>query len=88
MSEREEVFRKIQLACAGHLEQDIIQALLHSVVVIMGVSAPSLERAEAAIDALPVELKMVLRQKWEAIRKHRERADRRNATIDELKKGL
>jgi hypothetical protein len=86
--ERDEVFRKIQAACAGHQESDVVQALLRSVVIAVGVSAPSLPRAEAVLNALPAELTPFLREKWPSLREHRAKADRRRDTIATLKKGI
>jgi hypothetical protein len=48
-----------------------MQALLGSLLVVIGVAAPDLARAEAAIDALPTELKPLLRQEWVNYRLHR-----------------
>lgn len=71
MTEREELFRDIQAALAGHSEKEVIGALLSSLVVAIGVSAEDLAHAEATVDALPRELKPLLRTGWEGFRRHR-----------------
>lgn len=71
MSERTDLFHEIQVVLAGHSEATVMQALLKSLLVIIGVSAPDLARAEALIDALPTELKPLLRQEWVNYRLHR-----------------
>lgn len=73
MSEREDLFPKIQAVLAGHSEMEVMQALLKSLLVIIGVSAPDLPRAEALINALPAELKPLLRNEWANYRQHRAR---------------
>jgi hypothetical protein len=74
MSDHEELFKAVQVALAGHSEAAVMQTLLKSLLVIIGVSAPSLARAEALIDALPAELKPILRREWLNYRAHRARA--------------
>lgn len=51
-----------------------MQVLLKSLLVIIGVSAPDLPRAEALIDALPTELKPLLQSGWVNYRLHRAKA--------------
>lgn len=67
----EDLFRDVQTVLAGHSEMAVMQVLLQSLLVVIGVGAPSLARAEAAIDALPTELKPLLRQEWVNYRLHR-----------------
>jgi len=74
MSDREELFAHIQTVLAGHSESDVLRTLLQSLLVAIGVSAPSLARAEAVIDALPAELKPILRREWQNYRAHRAKA--------------
>jgi hypothetical protein len=74
MDDQGELFHEIQLVLAGHSEAVVMQALLRSLLVVIGVSAPSLARAEALIDALPVELKPVLRKEWLNYRAHAAKA--------------
>jgi hypothetical protein len=71
MSEQPSLFHDLQVVLGGHSEASVMQALLQSLLVCIGVSAPSLARAEALIDALPTELKPKLRQEWLNYRKHR-----------------
>ena len=74
MSDRDDLFPKIQAVLAGHSEGQVMQALLASLLVVIGVSAPGLGRAEALIEALPAELIPVLRKNWVDYRKHRAKA--------------
>lgn len=67
------VFQGIQRALAGHGERDVLHGLMMSLVTAIGVTAPDLDRAEQILDALPVELKPVLRAKWAEYRQHRAR---------------
>lgn len=73
MSDQDELFSAVQAVLAGHSERTVMQALLKSLLVVIGVSAPDLARAEALIDALPAELKPLLRQEWVNYRLHRAR---------------
>ena len=79
MSETNELFRAINAACAGHSESAVLQALLNCLVTAIGVTSPGLGRAEALIDALPGELKPLLRKNWQGYRRHRARAAKRSA---------
>lgn len=74
MDDREELFRSVQATLAGHSEAAVMQVLLKSLLVIIGVSAPDLPRAEALIDALPTELKPLLQSGWVNYRLHRAKA--------------
>lgn len=69
-----DLFRQIQAVLAGQSEAAVMQALLASLLAIIGVSAPNLARAEILIDALPAELKPMLRAEWLKYRAHRARA--------------
>lgn len=71
MSDPGDLFHEIQVVLAGHSESAVMRALLQSLLVAIGVSAPDLARAEAMIDALPAELKPLLRQEWANYRLHR-----------------
>lgn len=75
MTERDELFRDIQNTLAGHSEVAVMQALLTSFVVAIGVSAESRSRAEEVINALPAELIPMLRENWAGYRKHRAKGD-------------
>jgi hypothetical protein len=70
-SDANDLFHQIQGVLAGHSEATVMQALLYSLLVVIGVSAPSVARAEALIDALPAELKPKLRREWLSYREHR-----------------
>ena len=70
----DDLFRRIQATCGGEGEAAVMQALLQSLLVVIGVSAPSLARAEALLDALPAELKPRLRAEWLNYREHRAKA--------------
>ncbi len=83
MTERDDIVRDIQQVLAGHSEVAVLQALLTSFVIALGVSAESLARGEEVIDALPTELKPMLRDGWTGFRKHRARADFA-ASVDEF----
>jgi hypothetical protein len=74
MSDSQDLFGRVQMVLAGHSEAVVLQVLLKSLVVAFGVSAPSLARAESAIDALPASLKPILRQEWMNYRAHRAKA--------------
>ena len=74
MSDSTDPFHQIQAVLAGHSEKQVMQALLQSLLVAIGVSAPDLEHAEALIDALPAELKPLLRAEWDNYRAHRAKA--------------
>jgi hypothetical protein len=86
VTEREEIFRAIQAALAGHSEKEVIGALLSSLVVAIGVSAESLSRAEAVINALPAELMPLLRAEWPKLRRHRTVAGLATDIEDALKR--
>jgi hypothetical protein len=74
MSEPEgNLFHDIQVVLADWPERAVMQALLQCLLVAIGVSAPDLPRAEALIDALPAELKPLLRAEWVNYRLHRAR---------------
>lgn len=73
MSDHADLFQKIQVTLAGHSEMEVMQALLKSLLVVIGVSAPDLPRAEALINALPAELNPLLRSEWANYRMHRAR---------------
>lgn len=74
MSDGAAAFKAVQEALAGHSEAAVMQALLKSLLVVIGVSAPDLARAEALIDALPAEMKPHLRKEWVSYRLHRAKA--------------
>lgn len=80
MSDRETLFHKVQTALAGHSEAAVMQALLQSLLVVVGVSAPDLPRAEAMLDALPTELKPLLRRDWINYRLHSANAAKQDQT--------
>jgi hypothetical protein len=80
MNDHEDLFRAVQFALAGHSEAAVMRVLLKSLVVVIGVSAPSVARAEALIDALPGELKPILRTEWLNYRAHRAQAEKRDQT--------
>ncbi len=67
-------FRQIQMVLAGHPEAVVMAVVLRSLLAVIGVSAPDLARAEALIDALPAELKPLLRAGWDDYRDHRAEA--------------
>jgi hypothetical protein len=73
MSEQQDLFQQIQVVLAGHTESKVMQALLKSLLVVIGVSAPDLPRALALVDALPTELKPLLQAEWLNYRLHRAR---------------
>lgn len=75
MSDREDIFHAIQKVLTGRSEADVLHVLLASLVVAIGVASDDLARAEMLIDALPTELKQVLRANWADYRKHRTRAE-------------
>jgi hypothetical protein len=75
-----ELFGRIQAVLAGHPVSEVTGALLQSLLAVYGVSAPSLARAEAAIDALPASLKPLLRQEWPNYRAHRAKASDQQST--------
>lgn len=75
MTEQDEIFRDIQKVLAGHSERAVTYALLTSLIVAIGVGSESLSRAIAVIDALPTEMKPILRDKWGGFREHRARAE-------------
>lgn len=75
MSDSEDLFRAVQEALAGHSEAAVMQTLIRSLLVVIGVSAPSLARAEALIDALPAEMKPFLRREWINYRLHMTKAE-------------
>lgn len=75
MSERASLFAEVQAVLGGHSESEVMQALLQSLVVVVGVSAPDIDRAEAMLDALPAELKPLLRKDWAKYRQHRADAE-------------
>lgn len=74
MSGQETLFQKVQAALAGHTEREVMQVLLHCLLVVIGVSAPDLDRADAMLDSLPTELKPLLRKEWGNYRQHRARS--------------
>jgi hypothetical protein len=75
MSERPDLFQQMQALFAGHSEAAVMRASLQSLLAVIGVSAPGLGRAEAMIDALPAELKPLLRRDWPKYRAHRGNAE-------------
>lgn len=70
MTERDEIFRDIQTVLSGRPEREIIAALLTSLVTAIGVASKDLKHAESVVDAIPIELKPILRDNWDAYRKH------------------
>jgi hypothetical protein len=74
MGDTKDLFGQIQAVCAGHSEAAVTQALLRSLLVVIGVAAPSLQRAEAILDALPTDMKPLLRAEWPKYRQHRAKA--------------
>jgi hypothetical protein len=75
MSDDTHLFDQIQTVLAGHTEKAVALALIRSLVVAIGVSAPDLPRAEALIDMLPGEMKSLLLAEWENYRAHRAKAE-------------
>lgn len=71
MSDANRLFHAVQATLAGQSEAAVMQALLTSLLAAVGVSAPSVARGEAMLDALPAELKPILRREWANYRKHR-----------------
>lgn len=74
MSDAQDLFAEVQAVLAGHSEAAVMQVVLRSLLVVIGVSAPGLGRAEALIEALPAELIPMLRAEWPNYRAHRARA--------------
>lgn len=70
MNDNKGLFQQVQAVLAGHSEAAVMQTLLQSLLVVIGVSAPSVARAEMLIDALPGELKPMLRAEWLNYRAH------------------
>lgn len=63
MAEKD-LFDEIQAILHGRSTAAIMQALLQCLLVNITVSAPSVARAEALLDAIPAELKPGLRANW------------------------
>lgn len=80
MDERTHLFNKVQLALAGHSEREVAHVLLTSLLIEIGVGAENLPKAIAVIDALPTELKPLLRERWGEFRRHRAQAELQRST--------
>lgn len=65
------LFAQVQTVLAGHAEVVVMDALVRSLVVLVGVSAADLESAQAFIDTLPGQMKPMLRAEWDSYRAHR-----------------
>jgi hypothetical protein len=72
--QREDLFRQIQLVLGGYPEAVVLQVILRTLVVIIGVGAPDFHRAEAILSSLPSELEPILHAEWNKLRAHREKA--------------
>ncbi len=69
--DHKDLFQAVQRALTGHSDLDVLQALVRSLVVAVGVSAPSIEQAEQWLDAMLPEIKTAVRQDWPKFRAHR-----------------
>lgn len=83
--DRKDPFVAVQKALAGHSEMAVMQALLRSLLAVIGIAAPDIQRALAMIDSLPAELKPLLEERWPSYRLHRAKSEaKRGQTESDL----
>jgi hypothetical protein len=72
--QREDLFRQIQLVLDGYPETVVLQVIARTLVVIIGIGAPDIHRAEMLLNSLPADMKPLLHAEWGNLRAHREKA--------------